>query len=189
MRRDDESLFLKRLLSVPCEELDNFDRLFDTFHEQIAPETASEEFVNWWLWAAFGWGWFPDWATLPMKRRFYADIATHYARRGTARGIREFLAAFGIRARVITQPQFYGEFTTDEGGWVIETPLVIVVQIFPQTDALPEQLAFYGEWTTDEWAVADPALVPKRADIDALLRFQQPIGHAIIIEELVAFGS
>ena len=123
---------------------------------------------------------------LSRKREFYRDIAIHYARRGTARGIREFLAAFGIRARVINAPLFYEEFTTDDEGWVIETPLVVIIQIFPQTDALPEQLAFYGEWTTDEWAVSDPALVPTRADVDALLRFQQPIGHVFIIEEQIS---
>lgn len=186
MRRDDVDLLLKRFLSVPCEELDQYDAVFDNFHQMISPETATEEFLDWWLWALFDWAWFPVWMPLSRKREFYKNIATHYARRGTARGIREFLAAFGIRARVINAPLFYGEFTTDDGGWVVETPLVVIIQIFPQTDALPEQLAFYGEWTTDEWAVADPALIPTRADLDALLRFQQPIGHVFIIEEQIS---
>jgi hypothetical protein len=60
------------------------------------------------------------------------------------------------------------------------------VQIFPETDALPEQLAFNGEWTTNEWSIVDPALVPTRPDVDALLRFQQPVGHIFIIEEKIA---
>lgn len=186
MRRDDVDLFLRRFLGVPCGELDDWELTFDTFHQMIAPETATEEFINWWLWALFGWGWFPAWATLAQKRVFYKDIAIHYARRGTARGIKEFLAAFGIRSRVIAAPQFYGEYTTDADGWVIETPLVVVIQIFPETAGLPEQLAFYGEWTTDEWAVFEPKLVPTRADVDALLRFQQPAGHIFIIEEKIA---
>lgn len=186
MRRDDVDLFLRKFLSVPCGELDGWELTFDTFHRMIAPETATEEFINWWLWALFGWGWFPAWASIELKRNFYRDIATHYARRGTARGIKEFLAAFGIRSRVIVAPQFYGEYTTDEDGWVIETPLVVIIQIFPETEGVPEQLAFYGEWTTDEWAVVDPVLVPTRADVDALLRFQQPVGHVFIIEEKIA---
>jgi|ERR1044072_189839 phage tail-like protein len=186
MRRDDEGLFLKRLLSVPCEELDNFDAIFDGFHRMIAPETATEAFIDWWLWAVFGWGWFPDWVTLPMKRQFYADVARHYARRGTARGIVEFLAAFGIKARVINQPQFWGEMTVGDDTWTMTGPLVIVVQIFPHTAALAEDLSFYGEWTTGESVTADPALAIQPTDVEALLRFQQPVGHTIIIEEKVA---
>lgn len=185
-RRDDAGLFLKRFLSPFGEELDGFDKTLDDFHLQIAPETASEEFLDWWLWSLFGWGWFPEWFTLAQKRQFYADIATHYARRGTARGIKEFLAAFGVKARVIVHPQYYGEYTTGEDDWVVTGPLVIVVQIFPQTAALLEDLSFYGEWTTGEDVIADPALTITNVDIDALLRFQQPIGHVIIIDEKLA---
>jgi phage tail-like protein len=190
VRRQDEELtpqyFLRRFMSFFANEMDDADRVVDELHQRVAPETASEEFLNWWLWAFFGWAWFPVWMSLERKREFYASIATHYARRGTARGIVEFLAAFGITARVINQPIFYDEWTTDEEDWLVESPLVMIVQIFPQTDALAEDLAFYGEFTTDEWSVADPALVPTRPDIDALLRFCQPAGHVIIIEEKVA---
>jgi phage tail-like protein len=188
MRQDDEDIdfFLKRFLSHFCLELDDYDQIFDTFHELIAPETATEEFLNWWLWALFGWAWFPDWFTLEMKRNFYRDIATHYARRGTARGIKEFLAAFGIRAQVITLPVFYGEWTTGQDTWSMTGPLNIIVRIFPYTAGVSENLSFYGEWTTGEDVIADPALVIERPDIDALLRFQQPVGQHIIIEELVA---
>src|SRR5205807_801267 len=154
-------------------------------YTQIAPETATEGFIDWWLYALFGWGWFPDWATLSMKRAFYRDIAKHYARRGTARGIVEFLAAFGIKARVINQPQFYGEMTVGDDTWTMTGPLVIVVQIFPHAAALVEDESFYGEWTTGESVTADPALVIRSTDVEALLRFQQPIGHTIIIEEKV----
>jgi phage tail-like protein len=190
MRRLDEEVtppfFLKRFISFFTQQMDNFDAVIDELHTKVAPETASEEFLNWWLWAFFGWAWFPVWMSLDQKRNFYANVARHYAQRGTARGIVEFLAAFGIKSRVINQPIFYDEFTTDEDEWLVETPLVMVVQIFPQTDALPEELSFYDEWTTDEDAAADPALVPTREDIDALLRFEQPAGHIIIIEEKLA---
>jgi phage tail-like protein len=194
MRRQDSEtsppLFLKRFLSWFGGELDGFDGVIDTLHERVAWETADEEWLNWLLWACFGWAWFPVWMTLAQKRAFYRDIATHYARRGTARGIVEFLAAFGIRSRVIVDPLFYdSSYTTDDDSWVVETPLVIIVQIFPQTDALPEELVFYGEWTTDQDAIADPALVPTRPDLDALLRFQKPAGQVIIVEDKIAFGS
>lgn len=186
MRRADVDLFLKRFSSWFGSELDKVDATLDTFHERIAPATASEEFIEWWLFSLFGWDWFPAWFTLDLKRLFYAKIAQHYARRGTARGITEFLAAFGIKARVITSPQFYGEFTVGEDGWLLDGPLVVIVQIYPQAAALPEDLSFYGEWTTGESSIADPALVIGRFDLDALLRFQQPIGHNIYIEEIVA---
>jgi phage tail-like protein len=190
MRRQDEEQtppdFLKRFVSFFAKEMDDADRVVDELHQLVAPATASEAFLNWWLWAFFGWAWFPVWMTLDQKRAFYSSIATHYARRGTARGIVEFLAAFGIRSRVINQPIFYDEFTTDEDEWCVETPLVFIVQIFPQMGGLDEDLSFYGEYTTEENHIADPALVPTRPDIDALLRFQQPAGHIIIIEEKIA---
>jgi phage tail-like protein len=193
MRREDATtptvaapLFLKRFISFFAGEMDAFDRVVDTLHERVAPETASEEFLNWWLWAFFGWAWFPVWMTLDRKRAFYRDVAVHYARRGTARGIKEFLAAFGITARVFAAPQFHGESTTGEDDWVITGPNVIVVQIYPQTAALAEDLSFYGEWTTGEDVIANPALTVTRTDVDALLRFQQPIGQHIIVVELTA---
>ncbi len=188
MRRDDAEAgyFLKRFLSHFCLELDNYDALFDGFHELIEPETATEEFLDWWLHALFGWAWFPGWFTLEMKRNFYRDIATHYARRGTARGIKEFLAAFGIRAQVITKPLVYGEWTTGQDTWALTGPLIVLVRVYPFTSGVNENLSFYGEWTTGENVIANPALVIERPDLDALLRFQQPIGQHIIIEELVA---
>lgn len=188
-RRADEGLTLqplKRFLSPFCEELDGYDELFEAFHQSINPETASEEFLNYFLWALFGWGWFPAWFTLARKRSFYSNLATHYARRGTARGIKEFLAEFGVQSRVIVQPQFYGEMTVGDDTWTMDGPLVIVVQIFPEVTGVPEDLTYYGDFTVGEDVAMEPALQITRPDIDALLRFQQPIGHHIIIEEKVA---
>lgn len=189
MRRDDASLpsplFLKRFLSYFGQQMDGFDKVVDELHQQVAPETAPEEFLNFFLWAFFGWGWFPVWTTLGQKRQFYADVATHYARRGTARGIEEFLAAFGIASRVTTQPPFYEEWTPEEGEWIVETPLVLIVQIYPPQSLESADLSFYEEWTLEESAVFDPPLVPGQPEIDALLRFQEPVGQVIIVEELI----
>lgn len=182
-RRDDSDLFLKRLLSPFGEELDKFDATPDTFFEKIAPESAPEEFLDWWLWAWFGWAWFPAWFTVAQKRAFYADIAKHYARRGTREGIQGFLRAFGIRARVTTEPQYWGELTFGEDTWTMTGPLVIIIQVFPSADALPEDLNFWGELTFGEDHFATPRLTLERADIDGLLRFMWPIGHFIVIEE------
>ena len=190
MRRQDEEQtppdFLKRFVSFFAKEMDDADRVVDDLHKLVAPATASAEFLNWWLWALFGWAWFPVWTTLDQKRAFYRDIATHYARRGTSRGIVEFLAAFGITARVVNAPLFYGELTLDASEWLVETPLVVVVQIYPQSTGEAESLEFYGMWTLDIGAVANPTRVPTRADVDALLRFQQPAAQVFIIEEKVA---
>jgi phage tail-like protein len=70
MRRDDEGLFLKRFLSFFGQQLDGFDRVVDELHSHVAPETAPEEFLDFWLWAFFGRGWFPEWMTLVQKRQF-----------------------------------------------------------------------------------------------------------------------
>ncbi len=185
-RRADVGLFLKRFLSPFCAELDNYDAIFAGFHERINPDTASEEFIKYFLWAFFGWGWFPSWFTLERMRSFYRNVATHYARRGTPQGIIDFLREFGISARVFNRPQFYDEVVLDSDTWTIDGPLLIIVQILPQVGAVPELLSYYDGFILDSGAPVDPALQIERPDIDELLRFQQPLGHHIIIEEKVA---
>lgn len=61
VRRDDEDLFLKRCLQFFGTTLDEWDLVYETFYQKIAPETAPEDFINWWLWALFGWSWYPRW--------------------------------------------------------------------------------------------------------------------------------
>lgn len=184
LRRDDDALFLKRFLSVFGEELDGFDLQLDSFFERIAPETAPQEFVDWWLYAFFGWGWFPTWFTVARRRAFYASIAQHYARRGTKLGIKEFLAAFGIRCIVEGEPRFWGEETWGENVWSVTGPLVIIVRLFPEAPAVSEDLIFYGEATWGDDFGASPAESIQRADVEALLRFQWPLAQHLIIEDL-----
>jgi phage tail-like protein len=184
-RLADETLFLKRFMSPFCNELDNYDTIFEEFHANINPNTATEEFLNYFLWAFFGWGWFPAWFTLERKRSFYRNIATHYARRGTARGIVEFLAEFGVTARVTTQPQFYDEMTLDADNWTMDA-LYLIVQIYPMVEGVPENLNYYETFTLDQDIAIDPQLQITNVDIDALLRFQQPLAQIIIIEEKIA---
>jgi phage tail-like protein len=181
-RRGGSGLFLRRFLSWFGEEMDAADDKLDSFYQRIEPETASEEFLNWWLWSLFGWGWFPAWFTLERKRAFYAYITRHYARRGTARGIQEFLAAFGIEASVETQPLAWGEWTWGEDLFSISGPLVIIVRVRPGFGAVPEDLSYWGEytWGEDHFAAASEQL--QLADIDALLRFVQPMGQMVMIE-------
>jgi phage tail-like protein len=184
MRRDDTGLFLKRFLSVFGEELDGVDLQLDTFFEKIAPKTAPAEFIDWWLYSFFGWGWFPTWFTLARRRAFYASIAQHYARRGTLRGIKEFLAAFGIRAIVEGEQRFYGEATWGESEWGVTGPLVIIVRLFPEAPAVSEDLIYYGEATWEDDYGASQAQSIQRADVEALLRFQWPLAQHIFIEDL-----
>lgn len=188
MRRDDAppigSLFLKRFLSPLGVELDDFDLQLDSFFEKIAPETAPIEFVDWWLYAFFGWGWFPTWFTVARRRTFYAAIAQHYARRGTLYGIQQFLLAFGIRAIVEGGPQFWGEVAWGEDVWSCTGPLVIIVRLFPETPAVSEDLIFYGEAAWGDDFGATPAESIQRADVEALLRFQWPLAQHIFIEDL-----
>jgi phage tail-like protein len=183
-RRDDDELFLKRFLSFFGEQLDKWDGDLDNFYQSIAPETASEEFIDWWLWSLFGWGWFPTWFTLERKRTFYANIATHYAQRGTAKGIKEFLAAFGIGADVITESQYWGDFTWGEDTWTMTGPLGIVVRLHPQVDAVNEDLSYWGDWAWGEGVLASPSQSLQHADVDELLRFEWPLGNDIVIEDL-----
>lgn len=193
MRRDDAleaggSLFLKRFLSVLGEELDGFDLQLDSFFEKLAPETAPIEFIDWWLYAFFGWGWFPTWFTVTQRRAFYAAIAQHYAERGTLRGIKNFLAAFGLRVIVEAGQQFYSETFYGENQWNVTGPLGFVVRLFPLAPAVNEDLEFYNEAFYSEAYPATPSQSIQRADIDQLLRFQWPLAQWIYIEHL-PFGD
>src|SRR5215813_10770390 len=114
VRRDDADLFLKRFLQFFCETLDEWDQTYENFYQEINPQTASEPFVNWWLWALFGWSWFPKWFTLARKRQLYADFAQHLARRGTPKGIEGFLRAFSVYARHYRAPEYWGQFVWGE---------------------------------------------------------------------------
>jgi phage tail-like protein len=186
-RADEEySGFLKRFLYWFALECDRVDSLVDNFFKNLDPATAPEEFLNWWLYSMFGWGWFPVWFTLDQKRAFYQDIARHLARRGTRRGIEEFLAAFGLTARVTMSPTFYGEEFYGEETWLIPGPLVIVITIYPVTGAQAEDLSFYGEASFGEDYSVSPALTPGQLDIDGLIRFFWPLGNVIIVEDLTA---
>ena len=187
-RRGDaeRGLLLKRFLAWFGEECDGFDAQVDSLHEKVNPDTAPEEFVDYFLWSLFGWGYFPPWFTLEKKRAFYRDVATHYARRGTARGIEGLLAAFGIHARVYNRPLYWGGWTWGEAEWTVTEPLGLVVQIFPQTDALPDDLSFWGAFTWGEGVLATPSETLERADYEGLLRFGQPSGHEIVIELITA---
>lgn len=184
MRRDDVGLFLKRFLSPLGEDLDGFDLQLDTFFEKIAPETAPIEFIDWWLFSFFGWGWFPTWFTVPQRRAFYAAIAQHYAERGTLVGIKNFLAAFGIRAIVEGAPRFYEEEFYGEGGWSVTGPLVIIVRLLPYAPAVSEDLSFYSEASFGDDFGVTPAASIQRADVDALLRFQWPLAQHLFVEDL-----
>lgn len=186
MRRDDVvgGLFLERFLSVVGIELDGFDEAHDNFFQKIDPATAPIEFVDWFLFSLFGWGWFPSWFTVSQRRAFYAYITRHYARRGTLEGIHEFLAAFGIRCIVQAAGPAYEEQCYDEHVWTIDAPLGIVVMLFPEAPAINEDLEFYEEAAFEESIAAMPSESIQRPDIDELLRFVQPLGNIIMIEDL-----
>ncbi len=184
-RQNDIELLLKRYLSWFGKEMDAADEAQDLFHLKISPETAPEEFIEFWLYALFGWSWFPTWFTVDQRREFYRNIAVHYARRGTARGIEEFLLAFGIRAKVFNRPLIWGEYVWGEDLWTIDRPLGFVVRISPSASAVAEDQTFWGEFSWGESHFASPAESLQVADVEALLRFQRPASQEIIIDYVV----
>jgi len=184
MQREDEGLFLKRFLSFFGMTLDGFDEQLDTFYQKIDPATARQKFNDWWLYALFGWAWFPTWFTDTQRRAFYAAITRHYAKRGTAIGIREFLSAFGLRVIVETEPLFWGEVTWEEEIWSVMGPLGIMIRLSPEAPAVDEDLEFWLEATYGEAFGASPSQSIQRADLDELLRFCWPLGNIIMIESL-----
>jgi phage tail-like protein len=184
LRRDDESLFLKRFLSFFGEQLDGFDLQLDTFYRKIDPQTAAQSFIDWWLYSLFGWGWFPEWFTEDRRRAFYAAITQHYARRGTVAGIKSFLAAFGLRVIVEHEPRMWGDTAWGASLWTVTAPLGIVVRLLPDAPAIADELEFWSEATFGEAIGAAPGDNIQRADLDELLRFVWPLGNIIMVEDL-----
>lgn len=181
-RREDENLFLKRFLQLFGEILDLRDLTFDNFFLNINPQTASEEWVEFWLNALFGWSYFPKGFTLSQKRILYANFAKHLARRGTARGIELFLKDFGVSARVSTKQQFWEECVFDEDLWNVEQPLIMVVEIFSGYNHSSYDLGGYDDSIFDESLIfSAPEQIIADVEIETLLRFQQPLGQQFFI--------
>lgn len=177
-RRDDKGLLLKRFLQHFGVKLDQYDEVYDTFSERIDPDTATAEWIAFWMLVLFEWSWFPWWFTLADKRRVYGNFARHLARRGTAVGIETFLRDFGIVARVDKRPQTWGEFVWGETGFSVPQPLYLVVEILriesPRTDA-----SFVGEGVWGESIYTRPRRPFTDADIARLIRYQQVAGQVI----------
>lgn len=185
VRRDDDGLFLKRFLQFFGETLDEWDEVYETFYQKINPETAPEEFINFWLWALFGWSWFPKWFTLARKRQLYADFAQHLARRGTKLGIERFLKAFSIYARVYNRPQYWGEFVWGESGYTITDALGVVVNVSHLADEVNKDVqatAFWGEFAWGEGCLRDTEPTLARKEIEDLIRFEWPNGHRVMVD-------
>lgn len=180
-RRDDEDLFLKRFLQFFGETLDDYDDLFDTFFENIKPETASEIWMDFWLGTLFGWSWFPAWFTLSDKRELYANFARHLARRGTSRGIEEFLSDFHITARVYTRPAFYGEMVWGEPVISVSEPLIIPIEILSAEPPLPIEMCAVGDGCYGEQFCADYQPLFTQKELNDLLFYQQPNAQEILL--------
>jgi phage tail-like protein len=183
-RRDDEGLLLKRFLTFAGEQLDRWDNDLDTFFEKINPDTATEEFIDWWLWALFGWAWFPEWYSLERKRALFADFTTHLARRGTPRGIEEWLKAFSIFSRVYARPLYWGEFYFGEEGWTITDALGVVAQVWHLADEVNHdtQGQAWGSFGWGEGYFRDVRPTLTQREIEDLLRYVWPQGQRVMID-------
>jgi phage tail-like protein len=192
-RSADQDLLLKRFLQFFGTTLDEWDGKFDSFFENIDPETVDGDWVSYWLDALFGWSWFPRWFTLADKRQLYGNFARHLARRGTRRGIELWLADFGIIARVHTRTPPYGEFVWGETTFAIPEPLELIVEILflKQSSA---DICFTGEAVWGESFYVEPAVMFTTREITDLIRYVQPHSQSITVvwrtsEQLPATGT
>jgi phage tail-like protein len=185
-RRTDEQGLLKRFLTFFGEQLDKFDQDFETLYQQVKAETSPEEFVEFFCWSFFGWGWFPSWWSLDQKRVFYGDLAKHLARRGTKAGIEGFLAAFGVRAVVFNRPEYWGEFYWGRSDWTMTRPLALVVRVYPMRDVAPSEQEYWGSFFWQDAFFAPQSGVIEQPDVEALLRFCAPLSQDMFIEYLTA---
>lgn len=180
-RRDDKDLFLKRYLQFFGDTLDEYDEKFDLFFEHINPDTATEEWIEFWLRELFGWSWFPKWFTLAEKRRLYRNFTRHLARRGTARGIEEWLKDFTIVARVHTRPAFWGEFAWGENVFTTSEPLLVAVEILYVEPRIQTEMSVTGDaaWGESFYSNNEPLFT--NAELAALLRYVQPHAQEILL--------
>lgn len=177
----EEDLLLRRYLTWFTDELDGWDQTLDTFYQKIDPDTAPEGFVEFWLWALFGWAWYPSWFTLPDKRNLFRDFAVLLARRGTRRGIQDWLRHFSIYARVFNRPVFLEESYIGEAGWFVESPLGLVVRVSHLADRVNGDLLAVEEGYCEETFVSNPTATLSRAEIEDLLRFEWPTSQRLMI--------
>lgn len=178
-RREDKDLFLKRFLQFFGETLDGYDATFDLFFESVNPNTAADEWINFWLENLFGWSWFPAWFTLAQKRSLYANFARHLARRGTRRGIELFLQDFGVTSRVHARAVVWGETVWGESAFAISEPLRLVVEIL-QINAPKADFAVWGEGAFGEFYYAQPKAAFAEKELLDLIRFEQPQAQEIV---------
>jgi len=180
-RRDEAGELLKRFLTFVGETLDGWDSSFANFHQQIAPGTAAEEFIDWWLLALFGWAWFPSWYTLAEKRTFYGQVATLYAQRGTRTGIQNLLAAFGVHLRAYTSPAYWGLAFFGLDRWALNEPLVIVADVLWVDDRVNAGACFWGDsfWGSVEAITTAETL--SKSEIEMLLKFEQPFSQVMAV--------
>jgi phage tail-like protein len=180
-RREDEELSLKRFLQFFGTTLDEWDEKYDSFFENINPETASEAFIDFWLDRLFGWSWFPKNFTLAQKRTLYANFASHLARRGTKKGIELWLKDFGANAVVWLKQEFYDDFFYGEPHWSVDGPLFVLVEIISLKDWGSQDIETWEEsFYDDGFYMGEPEARLTENEIETLLRFMLPVGQEMI---------
>lgn len=181
-RANDGDGKLYRFLQAPCDELDRLDFIYYGFYQRIQPNSAPDEWVTWWLWALFGWSWYPAWFTLQRKQQLYANFARHLARRGTAVGIEKWLAEFSVIARVWARNEYWGEAVYGENGWTVD-PLGFVVQV----ECLKEEvngpdIQVWGEQVWGEGILRDTQPTLTYREIEDLVRYEWPSGQSVYVD-------
>lgn len=181
-QREGTGGLLYRFLSFFGDTLDQWDDAFANFSDQIAAASAREDFITWWLYVLFGWSWFPRWFTLADKRALYASFARYLAERGTAKGIEEFLSAFGVTARAYTQQLFFNQTFFGLDRWALKSPLKIVVDVLSVNDRVNPDACFFGlgYLGLDMFAVEIEETLTKD-ELGMLVEFGRPIAQVAIV--------
>lgn len=180
-RREDTEQFLYRFLEFFGETADGFDALHAEFFENISPETASEEFIDFWLFSLFGWRYFPKNFTLSQKRVLYANFARHLARRGTKKGIELWLRDFGAHAVVWLREEFYDDSFYGEPAWSVDGPLFVLVEIISLKDWESIDVDSWNDSFWDDGSYfGSPEARLTEDEIETLLRFFLPVGQEMI---------
>jgi hypothetical protein len=182
-----QNLLLYRFLQAPAAVMDQWDAIMASFYEMINPTTAPPQFVAWWMFALFGWYWYPSWFSIDRMRSLYEAFTQHLARRGTANGIELFLAAFSIHSTAVCRPMCWGQFAYGGAQWAIAGPLGVVVQVRSLDDEVnfDTRGMMWGSMCYGQGFYREAAQTLTRRQIEDLIRFEWPNGQRVMVEYVI----
>jgi hypothetical protein len=180
--------FLERFLLPSAEDLSRVNETFDRLDTFVYPESAPEDWIDWWLTEVMGWSLIPDGYPLARKRRLLADLLgvpgfpyKHYKKRYTTVGIKELLREFGVVANVYDRPIYAGGYLSDYG---VTSPLNVWVRVLYYEPWESPQNNYVGSYM-GAYAYRTHSIITNEF-VAALCEWERAAGVRMIVEYVTA---